>query len=56
MDEIDATMIAETENFMVWFSKGEGEKLYHLELGGATLHLMSDEWDEFLTLMKVVLE
>ena len=56
MDEMDATLMAETENFMVWISEDEGEKLYHLELGGATLHLLSDEWDEFITLIKMILE
>lgn len=56
MDELDATMLAETENFMVWISEAEGEKLFHIELGGATLHLLSEEWDEFLTLVKMLLD
>ena len=54
MDELDATMLAETENFMVWLSEAEGEKLFHIELGSATLHLLSEEWDEFLTLVKML--
>ncbi len=56
MDELDATMLAETENFMVWISETEGEKLFHIETGSATLHLLSDEWDEFLTLVKMLLD
>ncbi len=54
MDEMDATLLAETENFMVWTSETDGEKLIHLELGSATLHLLSEEWDELLTLVKML--
>ncbi len=56
MDELDANLLAETENYMVWTSEVEGELLYHLELGGATLHLLSDEWSELLTLIQMAQE
>ena len=53
MDELDANLLAETENYMVWTSDVDGELLYHLEMGGATLHLMSDEWDHTVTALQV---
>ncbi len=56
MDELDANLLAETENYMVWTSEAEDELLYHLELGSATLHLLSDEWDELLTLIDMARE
>jgi hypothetical protein len=56
MDEINADLMAETENYMVWKSSADDEVLFHLELGGVTLHLLSEEWNEFLTLVKMVLD
>ena len=56
MDEIDADLLAETENFMVWSSEVEGETLYHVELGGISLHLAGEEWDEFITLVKLIVD
>jgi len=55
MDELDADLVAETENYMVWTSEVEGEVMFHLELGGISLHLTDEEWDELVTLMRVVL-
>lgn len=56
MDELDANLLAETENYMVWTSEDEGEILYHVELGGLTLHMLSEEWNEFLALVKIILD
>jgi hypothetical protein len=55
MDELDADLVAETENYMVWTSEVEGGVMFHLELGGISLHLTDEEWDELVTLMRVVL-
>ena len=55
MNEIDADLIAETENYMIWSSEVDGDTLVHIELGGISLHLMSEEWDEFLTLIKIAI-
>lgn len=52
MEEED--IIAETENFIVWRSEEDGELTYHIELGGLTLHIDSEEWDELVTLFKSV--
>lgn len=48
----EAESLSETENFAVWRSRDEGEYLYHVELGGVTLHVESDEWGELLQLFK----
>ena len=55
MDELDADLLAETENFMIWESDADGENIIHLELGGVSLHLSEDEWEEFVTLVKIAL-
>lgn len=50
----DGNIIAETESYFVWQSDDEGEIVFHLELGGVTLHMTSEEWDELVELMKAV--
>ncbi len=52
--DFDADIMSETENFAVWRSQeGEGF-VYHVELGGITLHLDSEEWEELAILIKSV--
>jgi hypothetical protein len=47
--------LAETDNFLVWRSQeGDVGYMYHLELGGITLHLMPEEWDEIVVLVRNV--
>lgn len=53
-DEFEPDVIAESENFGVWRSMEEDGWLYHVELGGITLHFTPEEWDEFLTMMKSI--
>jgi hypothetical protein len=49
--EVD--VIAETDNYFVWRSEDEnGDQVYHVELGGVSLHLVSEEWDELILLIK----
>jgi hypothetical protein len=50
-DEFEPDVLAETENFAVWRSQEEDDTLYHVELGGVTLHLTAEEWEEFVTLI-----
>jgi hypothetical protein len=50
-ENLEVNMVAETENFAVWRSPDEAGFIYHIELGSITLHLASDEWEEFLELM-----
>lgn len=49
----DDNTLAETENFIVWTTEDDGEFAYHVELGGVSLHMTSEEWDEFVTLIKM---
>jgi hypothetical protein len=51
-DEVEMDVLAESENFAVWRSKEDDGFLYHVELGGITLHLASEEWEEFVLLIK----
>jgi hypothetical protein len=53
--DFDADMIAETENFAVWRSQEGDGYAYHVELGGITLHLDSEEWEELAILIKSAL-
>ena len=50
--ETDDDIIAETENFAVWRSQEGDDILFHVELGGITLHISSEEWEEFSLLIK----
>lgn len=52
-NDAPAGAIAETENYIVWqVQEPDGETIYHIELGPATLHFFREEWDEFLKLIK----
>ena len=53
-DNTEHEIVAETEDYFVWRSKEEGEFVYHLELGGVSLHMTSEEWEELVDLMKGV--
>ena len=53
-NNLNDEVIAESDNFFIWRNREEGEYIYHIELGGLTLHLLSDEWEEFLMLVKSV--
>ena len=45
--------IAETENYLAWQAEeGDGETTYHLELNNVTLHFFTEEWNEFLDLVR----
>lgn len=54
-DELETDVLAETENFAVWRSEEEDEGyIYHVELGGVTLHIRAEDWEEVLTLFKSI--
>ncbi len=45
--------LAETESYMAWKAEEpDGEVTYHLELNNVTLHFFTEEWEEFLDLVK----
>lgn len=52
--EFEPEMISETENFAIWRSEEKDGYVYHLELGGITIHINAEEWDEVVTLFKSV--
>lgn len=54
--EVNTETLAETGNFMAWrATEPDGEETYHLELGQVTVHFFSEEWEEFLTMMREVI-
>ncbi|MCA9979396.1 MAG: hypothetical protein KDD89_01125 [Anaerolineales bacterium] len=53
MDEdIEMDLIAETDNFSVVRTKDENGTLYHVEMGGVSLHLEPEDWEELIILIK----
>jgi hypothetical protein len=45
--------LAETDNYLAWKAEEpDGETTYHLELNNVTLHFFSEEWVEFITLVR----
>jgi hypothetical protein len=55
--EPETDVIAETEEYMAWSAKEpDGEVTYHLELNNVTLHFFQEEWDEFLQLVRSLIE
>ncbi len=49
---VELDIIAESESFAIWRSEEEDGYVYHIELGGITLHLSSEEWEEFVILVQ----
>jgi hypothetical protein len=48
-------VLAETDNmhYQVWKAdEPDGETTYHLELNNVTVHFFTEEWEEFLLLIK----
>jgi len=45
--------LAETDNYLAWKAdEPDGETTYHLELNNVTLHFFTEEWTEFLDLIR----
>ncbi|BCY18280.1 MAG: hypothetical protein GYA12_02090 [Chloroflexi bacterium] len=45
--------LGETENYMAWKAEEpDGESTYHLDLNNVTLHFFTEEWNEFIDLVK----
>ncbi len=48
-------VIAESDNYIAWRAQEpDGEVTYHLELNNVTLHFFQEEWDEFLSLARML--
>jgi hypothetical protein len=53
MDEdVEMNLVAETENFSVVRTTDENGTLYHVEMGGVSLHLEPEDWEELVMLIK----
>ncbi|RPJ01791.1 MAG: hypothetical protein EHM39_02810 [Chloroflexi bacterium] len=53
MPEIPIETIAETPNYTVWTAEEpDDERTYHLELGPVTVHFFTEEWQEFIELIR----
>lgn len=53
--EIDTITMAETANYMIWKAQEpDGEVTYHVELGVTSLHFFTEEWEEFLGLIRSI--
>lgn len=53
MPDIPIETIAETPNYTIWAAnEPDDEKTYHLELGPVTVHFFTEEWDEFIELIR----
>jgi len=55
--DIETEVIAETENFhyQIWRAEEpDGEMVYHVEINNVTVHFFTEEWQEFLTLIKQI--
>jgi hypothetical protein len=51
--DMEPEVLAETDLFAVWRNLEEDEVyVYHLELGGVTMHLSPEEWEELVLLIR----
>lgn len=52
-NELDSNIISETDSYVIWRSEDVEEGyFYHVVLGGVTLHLDSEEWNELVLLIR----
>lgn len=52
-DDLEPDFLAETDSFAIWRNTEEdGTYLYHIELGGLTLHMTAEEWEELVLLIR----
>jgi hypothetical protein len=53
--ELNTETLAETENFLAWrVEEPDGEMSFHLEINNVTLHFFTEEWEEFLDLIRLI--
>jgi hypothetical protein len=51
--DMEPEVLAETEMFAVWRNlEDEDAYVYHVELGGVTMHLSAEEWEELVMLIR----
>jgi hypothetical protein len=53
--DLNTETLAETENYLAWrVEEPDGETSYHLEINNVTLHFFTEEWEEFLELIRSI--
>jgi hypothetical protein len=53
LPDIPIETIAETPNYTIWTAdEPDDEKTFHLELGPVTAHFFTEEWQEFVELIR----
>jgi hypothetical protein len=53
MPNIDIETLAETENYTIWRAdEPDGEATYHVEIGPVTAHFFTEEWNDFVQLIR----
>lgn len=51
--DMEPEVLAETDLFAVWRNMEEDDAyIYHVELGGVTMHLSPEEWEELVLLIR----
>jgi hypothetical protein len=51
--DMEPEVLAETDMFAVWRNMEEDDAyVYHVELGGVTMHLAAEEWEELVLLIR----
>ncbi len=52
-EDISVETLAETPHYVAWKAEEpDGEVSYHVELGPVTAHFFTEEWQEFVDLMR----
>jgi hypothetical protein len=55
--EPETNVLAETDEYMAWTAEEpDGETTYHLELNNVTIHFFKEEWDEFISLARLLVK
>lgn len=54
-DDVRIETLAESENYAIWVShEPDGETVFHVDVGMATLNLLKEEWEELVALIRGV--
>lgn len=51
-ENVAVETLSETENYYVMRSRDEDGVVYHVEMGGISLHFLPEEWEEFALLIR----
>jgi hypothetical protein len=56
-NDLNIETIVETDNFTIWRAdEPDDESTYHLELNNVTVHFFKEEWEEFMQLVKRLMD